>query len=264
MAIDAGLRSAIVAPGDAGPMAEFFQAMAPTLAEALGPSLPALGLTKRDRVDPRGGMTLRNEIAAWAGAFGIDSFDLYIGGRDPLGVHGIPGEIPSLVLGAGITSPLITPLRARVASELYAMARGSTIVRSRDATSVAAILVAGCRLGDIPVDAPPYAVLPEIEKSISKVISRRTKKLLPELCRAVLLSGQDARAWYMRAHLTLARCALIASADVSFVICDAIGEPPERVRVVLKNEDYAVELLRFGFSPTYLEVRRALGLEGLS
>ncbi|WP_394838944.1 hypothetical protein LVJ94_18805 [Pendulispora rubella] len=264
MAIDAGLRAAMVAPGDAGPMADFFQVMAPTLAEALGPSLTALGLTKRDRVDPRGGMTLRNEIAAWAGAFGIDSFDLYVGGRDPLGVYGIPGEIPSMVIGSGITSPLPPPLRARVASELYAMARGSTIVRSRDATSVAAIFVAGCRLAELPIEAPPYAVLPEIEKSIGKVIARRTKKLLPELCRAVLQSGQDARTWYLRAHLTLARCALIASADVSFVVCDAIGEPPERVRAVLKSEDYAVELLRFAFSPTYLQVRRALGLEGLS
>ncbi|WP_394820499.1 tetratricopeptide repeat protein [Pendulispora albinea] len=264
MAIDAGLRSSIVAPGDAGPMAEFFQLMAPTLAEALGPSLSALGLSKRDKVDPRGGATLRNEVAAWAGAFGIDAFDLYVGGRDPLGVYGIPGEVPALVVGAGISSPLIPPLRARVASELYAMARGSTIVRSRDATSVAAILVAACHLADVPVEAPPYAVLPEIEKSIGKVIARKTRRILPDVCRAVLQSGQDARTWYMRAHLTLARCALIASADVSFVICDAIGEPPERVRVVLKNEDYAVELLRFGFSPTYLEVRRALGLEGLS
>jgi len=117
----------------------------------------------------------------------------------------------------------------------------------------------------VPVEAPPYAVLPEIEKSIGKVIARRMKKMvLPELCRAVLASGQDARTWYMRAHLTLARCALVASADVSFVLCDAIGEPPERVRAVLKNEDYAIELLRFAFSSTYLEVRRALGLEGLS
>ncbi|WP_394849437.1 hypothetical protein LZC95_18565 [Pendulispora brunnea] len=264
MAIDAGLRAAMVAPGDAGPMADFFQVMAPTLAEALGPSLTALGLSKRDKVDPRGGMTLRNEIAAWAGAFGIDSFDLYVGGRDPLGVYGIPGDIPSLVIGSGITSPLPPPLRARVASELYAMARGSTIVRSRDATSVAAIFVAGCRLADLPIEAPPFAVLPEIEKSIGKVIARRTKKMLPELCRAALQSGQDARTWYLRAHLTLARCALIASADVSFVVCDAIGEPPERVRAVLKSEDYAVELLRFAFSPTYLQVRRALGLEGLS
>jgi len=238
--------------------------MAATLAEALGPSLAALGLTKRDRVDPRGGMTLRNEIGAWAGAFGIDAFDLYVGGRDPLGVYGIPGEVPSMVLGSGITSPLPPPLRARVASELYAMARGSTIVRSRDATSVAAIFVAGCRLAELPIEAPPYAVLPEIEKSIGKVIARRTKKMLPELCRAVLQSGQDARTWYLRAHLTLARCALIASGDVSFVVCDAIGEPPERVRAVLKSEDYAVELLRFAFSPTYLQVRRALGLEGLS
>ena len=47
---------------------------------------------RRDKIDPRSGLALRNEIAAWAGAFGIREFDLYVGGKEPLDVQGIPGE----------------------------------------------------------------------------------------------------------------------------------------------------------------------------
>ena len=44
---------------------------APTIAEALGPNLGSCGVGRRDKIDPRSGLALRNEIAAWAGAFGI-------------------------------------------------------------------------------------------------------------------------------------------------------------------------------------------------
>ena len=40
----------------------------PLLTEALGPSLQAFGITKKERVDPRAGLPIRNELAAWAGA----------------------------------------------------------------------------------------------------------------------------------------------------------------------------------------------------
>ena len=132
IAVSAELMRAILAPGDEGPVAELFVALGPTLAEALGPNLQACGVTKRDKVDPRSGLTLRNEIAAWAGAFGVREFDLYVGGKDPLGVQGIPGEPPSLVVGAGVNAPLGPPTRARVARELLAMVRGTTVTRSRD------------------------------------------------------------------------------------------------------------------------------------
>jgi len=258
---DAMLRS-LLAPGDDGPIAELFVALGPTLAEALGPNLQACGVGRRDRVDPRSGVALRNEIAAWAGAFGIREFDLYVGGRDPLGVQGIAGEVPSLVVGAGVNAPLAPLTRARVARELLAMARGTTVARTRDEVAVAAVVVAACRLGDVPVEHPPYAVLAEIERLLAKAMSRKTRKLLPELCAAVVRSQADARAWSKRALASQDRIACVASGDVGVVLSDALGVGIEKVGATAKGNARAEELLRFVLSPRYAELRRSLGLEG--
>jgi tetratricopeptide (TPR) repeat protein len=134
---DAILRG-VLAPGDDGPLAALFHLLAPTLAEALGPSLTAAGVSKKHKIDPRAGLAVRNEIATWAGAFGIREFDLYVGGRDPAGVVGVPGEVPSLVIGSHVNTPLPPATRGRVARELLALLRGSTITRWRDDTTIAA------------------------------------------------------------------------------------------------------------------------------
>jgi tetratricopeptide (TPR) repeat protein len=262
------LTDAIIAkaldPGDKGPIAALFTALGSTLAEALGPSLVACGVTKRDRVDPRSGIALRNEIAAWAGAFGIREFDLYVGGKDPLGVQGVPGETPALVVGAGVNAPLAPATRARVARELIAMVRGTTIARSRDDTTVAAIVVAACNLADVHVDAPPYAMLADVERLVGKAIPRKTKKLLPDICRAIVDSGTDARAWARRALSSQSRVAAIACGDAGVVLSDVMNEPFERLAATVKVDPRAEELLRFVLSPAYLDLRRSLGLEGSS
>ena len=165
---------------------------------------------------------MRNEIAAWTGAFGIKDFDLYIGGKDPLGVQGVPGDVPALVVGAGVNAPLAPATRARMARELIAMVRGSTVVRHRDDTTIAAIVVAACNIAEIRVDAPSYAVLADVERLLSKAIARKTKKLLPELCKAIVSSGADARAWTRRALSTHSRVALVACGDVGVVLSDVL------------------------------------------
>jgi hypothetical protein len=252
----------LLAPGDDGPVAQLFSLLAPTLAEAFGPTLAALGVTKKDRVDAKSGLSVRNEIAAWAGAFGITEFDLYIGGRDPQGIQAIPGEVPALVIGASINAPLSTTVRGRLVRELLALTRGSTIVRARDEMTIAAIVVAACHLADVQVQSPPYPVLADVEKSLSKAIARKTKKLLPDVCRNIVASGQDARVWSRRALASHARALLIASGDLASALADTLGEPADRVRTLLRTDERALELTQFAFAPTYLELRRALGLEG--
>ena len=182
VAVSSTVLKAILAPGDGGPVADLFAALGPTLAEALGPSLQACGVGRRDKVDPRSGLALRNEIAAWAGALGIHEFDLYVGGKDPLGVQGIPGEPPALVVGSGVNAPLSSLSRARVARELLGILRGTTVTRSRDETTVAAIVVAACKLAEVRIDHPAYPVLAEVERLVGKAISRKTRKALPEFC----------------------------------------------------------------------------------
>jgi hypothetical protein len=252
----------MLAPGDEGPIADLFALLGPTLAEALGPSLQACGVGRRDKVDPRSGFALRNEIGAWVGAFGVQEFDLYVGGKNPLGVQGVPGETPALVVGAGVNAPLTPLTRARVARELLAILRGTTVARSRDDITIAAIVAACCKIAEVPIEHPPFAVLGEVEKHIGKAIARKTRKMLPEVCRAVVASRADARAWSHRALASHARVALVASGDVALVLADMLSEPAEHLAAAANSDPRALELLRFALSPSYVELRRALGLEG--
>ena len=252
----------VLAPGDDGPVAELFAALGPTLGESLGPQLAALAVTKKDRVDPRAGISLRNEIATWAGAFGIKEFDLYIGGKDPGGVQGIPGDTPAIVVGSGVNAPLSPTTRARVARELLAIVRGTTVTRWRDDTTIAAIVVAACNIAKVPVDHPPFAVLAEVERLIGKAISRKTKAAIAPICKMFVSSGQDARQWAARARASQGRIAVLASGDVSVVLADVFGEPVERLGAVARDDLRAHELLRFVLSRPYFDLRRSLGLEG--
>lgn len=253
----------IMAPGDDGPIADLFAVLGPTLAEALGPQLSALGVhPKKDRVDPRAGLSLRNEIATWAGAFGIAAFDLYVGGKDPGGVQGIPGDTPAIVVGSGVNAPLSPTTRARVARELLAIVRGTTITRWRDDTTIAAIVVAACNIAKVPVAHPPFAVLAEVERLIGKAMGRKTKAAILPICKALVQGGHDAKPWAARARASHGRVAVLASGDVSVVLADVFGEPIERLGGVARDDLRAHELLRFVLSRPFFDLRRAIGLEG--
>jgi cellulose synthase operon protein C len=262
MALNDAILRGVLAPGDDGPVAQLFSILAPTLAEALGPSLAAAGVTKKDKVDPRSGLAVRNEIASWAGAFGFREFDLYVGGKDPLSVVGVPGEVPALVIGAQVNAPLLPGTRGRIARELLALLRGSTITRWRDDTTIAAIVVAACNLAEVRVEAPPYAMLAEVEKLISKAISRKTKKAIADVCRAVVATRADARGWAHRALASHNRIAAVASGDATAVILDLTGQPLERLPALVPGDSRVEELIRFVLSAPYVELRRSLGLEG--
>ncbi len=262
IAIGEAMMQSILAPGDEGPLADLFVLLGPTLAEALGPNLQACGVSKRDKVDPRSGLALRNEVASWAGAFGVREFDLYVGGKDALGVQGIAGDTPALVVGSSISTPLTPVARARIARELLAMVRGTTVTRSRDDITIAAIVVAACRQAEVPVEHPPYAMLVEVERLIGKAIARKTRKAMAETCRTIVRTGADARAWSKRALASHDRVATIASGDASVVLCDVLGVAADKLGPAVKGNARAEELLRFVLSPLYLELRRSLGLEG--
>ena len=258
---DALLRT-IVAKGDDGPVAELFAVLGPTLAEALGPTLAVLGVTRKERVDPRAGSPVRQEVAAWAGALGIAEFDLYVGGRDALGVQGIPGEPHSLVVGPDVRSPFPLATRARIARELFAMTRGTTVLRLRDETTILAIVVAACREAEVAIESPAYAVQAEIDRLVHKAVARKTRKQLVEICQRVVQTRADARDWSQRAIATLDRIAAVATGDVGAVLGDIIGQAPETLADVVQGDRRSEEILRFALSPAYLDVRRTLGLEG--
>ena len=226
----------VVAKGDEGPVADLFAALGPTLAEALGPTLGVMGVGRKDRIDPRAGSPVRQEVAAWAGAFGIPEFQLYVGGPEALGVQGIPGEPHTVVVGLDVRSPFTPIVRARVARELFALARGTNVLRTRDETTVLAIVVAACKLGGVPIDAPVYAVQAEIDRLVGKAIARKARRLLPEICRHVVQTKADASEWSQRAIATLDRIAVVATGDVGVVLGEIHGQPLEQLADIIQGD----------------------------
>ncbi len=250
----------LCAPQDEGALANLWKLIAPAVAEALGPTLAALGAGKRDRVDARAGLQLKSDIAAWAGAFGIGEVELYIAGRDPLGVQGVPGEVPAIVCGAAVKTPFDSLTCARVVRELFAIARGTTMMRLRDETTAAAVVVAACRIAEVPLNSPPYAILAEVEKALRSAVPRKIKKALPEVCSAVAQAGADPKAFARAALASQARVAVVACSEVSVVLGDLAPPVPSAQAAAI--DPRAIELAKFVLSPAYVQVRRALGLEG--
>lgn len=255
-AVVAGLRD----PEDRGAIAELISVLATTLAAALGPGLPALGVTKKERVRPQDGLPLRNEIAAWVGALGLGEFELYVGGRDPEGICAVATEEPAIVVGSAVRAPLSAAHRQVLARELLALKLGVTILRHRDVNDIAALVIAGCNLGGVKADAPPYAMLAEFERQLNKEIPRRVRKLLPDIAARVARENADVAAWVRAARSTLDRMAAVAVGDVSWVL--AAGDAARRGKALETAEGKlsAERLLPFVLSTTFFAVREKLGM----
>lgn len=259
IAIDPRALPDLCDPEDVGPIPELVALMANTFAEALGPNLTTFGVGKKERVDPRSGLPVRNEIAAWVGALGVGDFELYVGGPDDQGVYGVGTEVPAVVVGRGVQAPLSPLHRQALARELFALKRGTTILRHRDPTDVAALIVATCRVGGYEMPSPQYAMLGEFTRVLGKEVSRKVKKVLPELAARAAGSGQDPLAWVRAATSSLDRLAAIAAGDVSWVL-SGVGQPRGQLGASMEAQDRTARLLSFVLSPTYLTLREQLGM----
>jgi tetratricopeptide (TPR) repeat protein len=261
IALDAAAMAEIADPQDSGPIAELFAIMSETISMALGPSLVSLGVTKKDRVDARGGHPLRVAVAEWMGALGFETdFDLYVGGTDPRGVAGVAGELPAIVVGSGITTPLDAAARSAVAREAFALRRGISSLRTRDDNTVASLVIAACNEAGLSVPNPPYAVYGEVSRAIHKEMSRKIRKAIPEVCQRIQSSGMDARRWAAAARRSIDRMAVIAAGDVSLVLADTMSTPRDQLGGVVAENERARRLLAFVLSPSYLELRKKLGM----
>jgi cellulose synthase operon protein C len=259
IAIDESSLPDLCDPEDRGALPDLFILLAPVLAEALGPGLMSLGISKKHRIDPKAGLGLRNEVAAWVGALGLGDFDLYVGGSDEAGVFGVAGERPSLVVGSAVTIPLSAEHRQAVARELFALKRGTTILRHRDPTDIAALVVAACRIAGQELRAPHYAMLDEFVRQLSKEIPRRVRKELPEMTARIAAEQPDVLGWVSAATSSLDRLAAIAAGDVSHVLAAASGMRG-RLGASVEAQERAARLLSFVLSPAYLELREQMGM----
>jgi len=259
MSLDPATFPDIIDPGDGGAMARFFQELAEGLVEAVGPNLEGLGVTKKQRVDARSGHPLRTEVGSWAGALGLGDFELYVGGPEPKGLVALPTSPVAVVIGAEVTLPLKPWYRQRLARELFAAARGTSLLRHRDSGDAAALVVAACKLAGTPVDAPPYALVAEFERMLSKDLGRKWRKALPELAAGIANEGVSPATWVEAAVGSLDRVAALAAGDASLVLAD---DPTLRGRPssTQQAQRRLRRLLGFVLSPSYLALRDRLGM----
>ncbi|MCS6901475.1 MAG: hypothetical protein NZX77_17115, partial [Polyangiaceae bacterium] len=115
-------------------------------------------------------------------------------------------------------------------------------------------------LAGLRLEAPPFAILGDVQRQLDKAISRKVRKMLPELCQPVVASNLDVRAWAKASQRSLDRMAAIASGDVSLVLADVLNTPRQDLSRALSNNDRAERLLRFVLSPQFLELRNRLGM----
>jgi len=246
-------------PEDGGPIADLMRELGTTIAAAIGPNLEAFGTHRKERVDPKAGHPIRNEIVAWAGALGIGELEVYVGGRQPQGVFGVATEVPSLVVGNAVPAPLSPIHRQAVARELFALRRGTTVLRHREAPEVQALIVAACKLGGAELSAPPFAMLAEFQRLLAKEMPRRVKKVLPALAAQVRDYGQDTLRFYRAATSSLDRIAAVAAGDVSWVLTPD-AQNRGRAPASVEGQERLRRLLAFVLSPTYLALREQLGM----
>lgn len=259
--LDARAMAEIADPDDGGPVAEIFAAMAETVSQAIGPSLSSLSVGRKERIEARGGHPLRVAVAEWMGALGFEGdFDLYIGGPEPRGVSGVAGDQPAIVLGSAVSVPLDAAARSALAREVFALRRGITAVRTRDDNMIASLAVAACNEAGMQVANPGYAVFGEVSRSLHKEISRKVKKAILDPCQRFIASGQDPRAWAAAARRSIDRMAVIAAGDASIVLADILGVRREELGLHVADNERARRLVSFVLSPSYLELRKKLGM----
>ncbi|HMA93423.1 MAG TPA: tetratricopeptide repeat protein, partial [Polyangiaceae bacterium] len=262
MAIDDATLQEICDPSDVGPVADLFRDFSEVFAEALGPSLQVLSVGKKQRIDPRAGLPLRNEIVAWGGAFGIKDFDLYVTDRVVGDVIAVPAERPSIVAASNLPAPLDARGRQAVARELFLLRKGTGLLRHRSPAEVVALVVAACQVGGFPIVAAPYAMLDEFVRALSSTVPRRLKKNLADRAAAIQSDCQtDAVVadWVVAALSSQDRAAALATGDVSHVLAHLTGQrgrPPETREL----RERAARLLSFVISPQYLQLKDKLGL----
>jgi hypothetical protein len=260
--LDARALAEIADPNDTGAVPRLFVHIAETVSLALGPSLDSLAVSRKNRVDAKGGPPIRLAVAEWMGALGFDvDFELYVGGPSPRGVQGVVvGEMPALVVGTEISAPFDPASRSAVAREVFALRRGISSLRTRDDNAVASVVIAVCNEVGSVMQNPGYAVYPEISRAVHKEISRRVRKAAQEAARDVAHAGQDPKVWAGFARRSMDRMAAIAAGDVSIVLADVLNLPRHQLAGAIRDSDRAMSLLRFVLSPGYLELRRKLGM----
>jgi tetratricopeptide (TPR) repeat protein len=239
---------------------QVFAAVAETLVELDGLEPAKFGVGRGDRVGPRDPSPVRDELLASAAAFGLPAGDVYVGGRDPSSILGLPreGDPPVWVVGTGVAAPLSPARRFTVGRTAMALRLGVAPLLGRPVVEWVRLAVAASVAVEAPLpSAHGMQGVDEWARALGKAMPRRVRKALPDLLRA-LGDGRDLDAAARAARRTTLRAGLLLAGDPAAALEAVLGRGVSRDAV--QDDGDALDLVSFWLSPDALAARREMGL----
>jgi tetratricopeptide (TPR) repeat protein len=260
VAIDAEWLQRLREPDDTGPIPELLQSFAPELVRALGPLPATFNAARKNRVAPGSGLPLRNDVAAWAGAFQLGDFELHIADLPPGRVRALGTEPPTLIAGPGVESPLGPEQRLDLVREIYALERGIGFVLHYEASDVAALIVALLELDGPSLSAPHYARLDDFKRQLARALNKSERKALAARAGSLRIAHADIARWVEACVGTLDRIAALAVGDPSWVVAQIETKERGDTRDPGALSARTRRIMAFTLSATFAELREKLGM----
>jgi cellulose synthase operon protein C len=259
VALDDDVLAELADPEDTGPIPQLLSLVAPYMEKALGPTLKTFQVGKRERVSASSGSAVRNEIAAWVGAFQLRDFELYVSPITGERIAALATEPVSVIIGSRVTAPLGPFQRQELARSLYALRRGLGVLTQLEELEIAALVVALCNLAGVRLTLPPYARQRDFERELGKALPRKVKQQLPELVKPIVDAQTSIPQWVRAALASLDRAAAIAVGDASVVISELPIAREPLARAIPLASERTRRLLRFVLSPRFEAMRQSVG-----
>jgi len=251
-------------PDDNGRAVALLEAVLPDLAELSGATTDALRVGWTEKV--RGAHPTRAALGALLRAVGCDDFELYMGGAEAGRIAAVAGDPVTVVVGAGVSTPLDATARFELVRRLLLALRGAAALAHDTPTAVAERCLAALACAELPVATPASRYEAHV-KAVGKAMSRKTRKAIAESGRSL---AADPNAWdellhAVRAMLSTARRgALAVSGDVAAAARDlstAQGQRERSPKEALMADAAGRELALYAVSDALAQVVRDLGTD---
>jgi tetratricopeptide (TPR) repeat protein len=212
-------------------------------------------VAKGERAAGRDAIEHRRMTESMARAVGVVLGDLYVGGDDLTRIAAMPEDgVLHLVFGLGVSAPLSALRRYRLALQIAGHACRTLPLLTRTGEQAERLVLSALVASDIALpEAMQREPLMSLPKTLAKVLPRRTRKVLPELYRALPDGGLA-----MRAQLALA---LHETRVLSLLLAPMLPAAVEELAATQPQSEHAAQaLVRAWLSPAFQNLRAKLEL----
>ncbi len=197
---------------------------------------------------------------AFANLLGLREFDFFLVPHSGESITAVAAvKDPAIIIGGA--DRILTPFeRGRLAASICGLLRGTYACIEYPADKVAALLAAACKIGNVELPGPTFALTGELERQLSRELPRKVRKELEVLAPRAAAQGAEPLECVRVATATLDRVALIASGDMSQTIVTRENLAGGLTTLTPELAERFQSLTRFCLSTAYLNLRQQLGL----